>query len=247
MAGVAVRGKSNELAAGRALVAGLAGQRGVCADQRKTVLVLLYVLDGNLPALHRMAGLALSSHLSAMNIGMAISAFLSHVSEYKFYVTLRARDLGVHPAQRVGSLVVVEIRNGADRLPVDAGVARLAGQVERAVGATRGGAILRSLLPGKGERRHHNQEPHEKAFHLASLRLTKLVTAKPVKWVYSRTWKWPYLFGERWGDHSKATIAARNKLALHRDSSRFEFRRSAKKCDVLVTWPIGRRGTPNSL
>lgn len=52
MAGVAVRGKSNELAAGRALMAGFAGKRGVRADQRKTVLVLLYVLDGHLPAFH---------------------------------------------------------------------------------------------------------------------------------------------------------------------------------------------------
>ena len=105
-----------------------------------------------------MAGLALGAHLPAMNIGMAVSAFLSHVSEYKFYVALRARDLGMHAAQRIGSLVVVKIGYRANRFPVDAGVAGLAGKVERTVGATCGGVIL---LPGKGERRYHNQDPHK--------------------------------------------------------------------------------------
>ena len=152
MAGVTRRGETDELAARRAFVAGFTGERGVRSDQRKTVLVLLYVLDGHLPAFDGMARLALRSHLAAMDIGMAVSAFLSNVSEYQLYVTLRARDLGVHPAQRIGRLVVIEIRYCANGLPVDAGMARLAGQVERPVGAPRGGAVLRSLLPGKSKR-----------------------------------------------------------------------------------------------
>ena len=149
MAGIARGGEAHELSAGCALVARFAGERGVRTNQRKAVLVLLYVLDGNLPSLYRVACLALGPHLSAMDIGVAVSAFLSNISEYKFYVTLRACDFGMHPAQRVGCFAVVEIRHSPDRLPTNAGMAGLAGEIERAMGASGGGIGLRLLLPGR--------------------------------------------------------------------------------------------------
>lgn len=52
MAGVARSGEANELSAGGALMAGFARQGGVGPNQRKAVLVLLYVLDRYLPAFH---------------------------------------------------------------------------------------------------------------------------------------------------------------------------------------------------
>lgn len=137
VAGITRGGEAYELSAGRSLVARLAGERGVRPDQGKAVLVLLNVLDGNLPSFHGVARFTLGAHLAAMNIGMAVSAFLSNVSEYKFRVTLCATNLGMHPAQRVRRLVVIEVRYGPDRLPVDAGMAGLAGNAECAVGAPR--------------------------------------------------------------------------------------------------------------
>src|SRR4030081_423082 len=98
MAGEARSGEADELPAGCAFVARFARERGVRPNQRKAVLMLLYVLDGNLPALHRVARFALRPHLPTMDVGMAFSAFVSHVGKYKFYVALCACDPGMHPA-----------------------------------------------------------------------------------------------------------------------------------------------------
>ncbi len=171
MAGVAGSGEPNKLSAGRALMAGFASERGMGPNQRKAVLVLLYVLDRNLPAFHRVASFALRSHLSAMDVGMAVRAFLPDIGKYKFYVALCARDFGMHSAQRVRSLAVIEIWYGTDRLPAHAGMAALAGNIERAVGTARGGAVLRRLLPGKCQRRHkqNSQDPYLLHTHTAPL------------------------------------------------------------------------------
>src|ERR1700731_4169212 len=108
MAGEARGGEAYELSAGRAFVARFARKRGVRPNQGKAVLVLLYILNRDLPAFHRVARFALRPHLPTMDVSMAISAFLSYVSEHKFYVTLRACDLGMHPAQRVRCFAVIE-------------------------------------------------------------------------------------------------------------------------------------------
>ena len=151
MAGVARGGQADELSAGRAFVARFARKRRVRPDQGEAVLMLLYVLDRNLPALHRVARLALRTHLPAMDVGVALSAFVSYVSEYKFYVTLRAGHLGMHSAQWVGSFVVIEIRHCADRFPAQAGMAGLAREIKRAVRTARGGMGRRLLLPSKSQ------------------------------------------------------------------------------------------------
>lgn len=52
MAGVAGSRETNKLSAGCALMAGFARERGVGPNQRKAVLVLLYIFDGHLPAFH---------------------------------------------------------------------------------------------------------------------------------------------------------------------------------------------------
>ncbi len=105
--------------------------------------MLLNVFDRNLPAVDGMAILALRAHLSAMDVGMALRAFVANVSEDRLHVALRTRDFCVHAAQRVGRFAMVEIRDRPNRLPAQTGMAGLAGNVERAVGAARGCAILR--------------------------------------------------------------------------------------------------------
>lgn len=52
-----------------------------------------------------------------MDIGVAVGASVSHVGEKQLRVTLRTRNVHVHPPQRVAGLVVIEFRQVADRLP----------------------------------------------------------------------------------------------------------------------------------
>ena len=68
---------------------------------------------------------------------MAILTALSNIGEYEPDMTLGARNGGVHAAQRIFRLVVIEFRNGADRFPRICGVAVLASQVQIAVWTTR--------------------------------------------------------------------------------------------------------------
>jgi len=75
VARVALRRQPLKLADGRALVAGVTLQGSVCADQRKAILVLLDLLDGNLPALHGMALLAVCPKLTAVNVSVAVGTF----------------------------------------------------------------------------------------------------------------------------------------------------------------------------
>lgn len=66
VAGIAVSRKPHESSGGRLLVTGLAFEHSVCCYQRKSVLVLLYLLNRDMPTLHRVAVLAVRSHLPTM-------------------------------------------------------------------------------------------------------------------------------------------------------------------------------------
>jgi hypothetical protein len=129
VARIALRRESLELACCRALVARGAIQSCMRADQGKTVLVLVNLLHRDLPPLYAMALFAGRSKLTLVDIGMAIGALLAYVCEYRLGVALRATDPLVHSAQRKSGLVVVELRNIADRLPSAQGVAVLAGNI----------------------------------------------------------------------------------------------------------------------
>lgn len=85
--------------------------------------MLLNVFDGNVPAFDRVAGFTLGPHLSAMDVSVALSALVADVGEYQLYVALRTGHGGVHSTERVGGLVVIEVRDSADRLPTHAGMA----------------------------------------------------------------------------------------------------------------------------
>src|SRR5260370_1489141 len=124
----------------------VAGQSGVSADEREPVLVLLDVLDGNLPALDRMAFLAVGSELSAVDIGVAVSARVANVRKHQFGVALSARaHRRVHATQRIPGLAVIKIRHRTNWFPTRTGVAGLARKRERAVGTSRGG-VARPLF-----------------------------------------------------------------------------------------------------
>ena len=145
VAGIALRGHRLELAGRPSLVAEIAVHRSMRSSQRKAVIVLLHLPNGNLPSANGMALLAVCPQLTLVEVGMAILTALAHTREHGPDVTLGAGDRRVHAPKRIFRLIVIEFRNGADRSPRVGGVAVLAGYVQisvRTVGASR------DLCPG---------------------------------------------------------------------------------------------------
>jgi len=139
MTAEAIGGEPLELPHRRILVAAVALQKRVRPHQRETVEVLLDVLHRNAPAPYVVAILATSSKLAAMDIGVAVGAFRARVREHQIAVALPAADSFVHAAQGELGLIVVKLRNVADGLPGRESVAVLAGEIQIAVRAARGG------------------------------------------------------------------------------------------------------------
>lgn len=132
-----------ELADRTCFMTRLAINAGVRAHQREPVLVSFYGLHGDIPASDRMASFTFSAKLTAMYVCMAVGALHSHVRKNKVCMTQAARNARMHSTKGGSGLVVVEIRVGPDRSPVDRGVAILAGHAEVAVRVT--GAPLDAL------------------------------------------------------------------------------------------------------
>jgi len=165
VAGIAIRGHRLELAVGRALVAGVAFHGGVGFGQRKAIVVLLHLLDGNRPAAHSMALFTIRPQLAFVNVSMAILAALSYIRENQFHVALRAGDRLVHAAQRIAGVIVIEFRNGANRPPRIGRVAILAWSVQVAVRTMRTSRLLRHAAHTcqqqyRGQVEHAPQRPH---------------------------------------------------------------------------------------
>lgn len=99
--------------------------------------MVLDLLNGNLPAKHRVALRAVRTELPAVNIRMAIRAVLADVREDRLYVALGAFHLFVHASKRVTRLVVIEFRDRSNRPPARRGMAVFAGNREGTVRASR--------------------------------------------------------------------------------------------------------------
>ena len=104
------------------------------AQKRETILVVLDLLGSGFPTLNGMALCAIGTHLTAVNVGVAIRAVFADVSEYRFDVALDAFYFFVHAAERILGFAVVEFGNGADRAPRRRSVTVFAGNTESAVG-----------------------------------------------------------------------------------------------------------------
>src|SRR5260370_41407624 len=73
-----------------------------------------------------MAVLAVGSELSAVDIGVAVSARVANVRKQQFGVALSARAHGrVHATQRIPGLAVIKIRHRTNWFPTRTGVAGL--------------------------------------------------------------------------------------------------------------------------
>jgi len=125
--------------------------------------VIAYRLYGNVPALDRVTRLAIRPKLPAVNISMAICAFLPYVSEHQFDMAPRARNLFMHSAQRITRLVVFKFRNAADRLPTKGRVAVFARNGQRRSVRIPGDLLLRRttrylIMKLKGDKKYTSPE-----------------------------------------------------------------------------------------
>jgi hypothetical protein len=99
---------------------------GVSPQERESILVILYLLDGNIPAEHRVTPRAIGPHLALVNIGVTVLTLLANVGKHRLDMALRALHFFVHSPQRILRFIVVELRDAADRAPSGSGVAILA-------------------------------------------------------------------------------------------------------------------------
>jgi hypothetical protein len=120
--------------------------------------VLLHIFNSDGPSADGVALLAIRAQLTLVNIGVAVLAALTDVRENHLHVTLDASDAAVHTAQRIARLVVIELRNCADRLPAICRVAVLARDGKTAVWTTRAfGGLRTSASRERGKREHDNE------------------------------------------------------------------------------------------
>ena len=117
VAGVALRRKAVENSGGELRVALIALNGRVRAEKREAVLVILHLLNGDIPAFNGVTLRAIGTHLAAMNIGVAIGAIFADIAEYRLAMALRAFHVFVHSAERVAGFVVVELGNSANGTP----------------------------------------------------------------------------------------------------------------------------------
>lgn len=88
--GVTGSGHCLKVAIGSALVAGVAVDGCMRPSEREAVVMLLNLLDRNLPASNGVALLAAGPQLAPVNIRVAILTALTNVGEYRLHVALRA-------------------------------------------------------------------------------------------------------------------------------------------------------------
>ena len=92
-------------------------QRGMRANQRKTIHVLIDLLNGDVPALHRVALLTVRAHLPLVNVRVTGRALRSHIRKNQLGMALRATHALMHPAQGIFRCVVIEFRYGSNWFP----------------------------------------------------------------------------------------------------------------------------------
>ena len=150
MTRIALERKTLKLTDSRSLVATITLQGGVPANQRKTIFVIPHRLNCHPPPLHVVAALAIRAHLAVVDIRVTIPAPRAGIGKNRLGVTLRARHVLVHAAQRVAGFGVIEFRNSAYRFPSKNGMAILARNIQVTVRTARGdgAASLRSHFHG---------------------------------------------------------------------------------------------------
>jgi hypothetical protein len=148
MARNAFRGKTLVLRYRRALVAIFALHRCVGAQQREAILVILDLLNGNLPPTDGVALRTVRAKPSAVNVRVAVRAIFPNIGEYRLDVTLCATHVFVHAAQRITCAAVIEFGNNSNGVPTVCNVTIFTRDCERTVRAS-GAFFLGVGLRGK--------------------------------------------------------------------------------------------------
>lgn len=110
---------------------------GVGSQKWKAVPVIFHLLNGNFPALNRVAIRAIRAHFSLMNVRVAVLAIFAHIRENGLHVALCALHSFVHSSEWVLCLVVVELGNCLDGTPSGGCVAVFTRDRERTVRTSR--------------------------------------------------------------------------------------------------------------
>jgi len=135
-----------ELANRADLVAGVAVNGCMSADERKSILMLIDVVNGDLPTIGIVAEFTLRAVLAAMEIRVAVLTLHRGVAEIKVLMTVAALHFRVPAAQRKFSSRMVEFEFGAQRLPALRGVTLLARDLELVAMGTMKRSIERDVL-----------------------------------------------------------------------------------------------------
>ena len=159
VAGLASRGEAVEDACSGLLVVIVALDSRMSAEEREAVLVVTHLLDGDVPSLHRMALCAVRTHLSPMDVRMAIGAILANVGKDRLDVAGHAFHLLVHASERISGLVMVKLGNWANGAPSGGRVTVFAGNIQRAM------RIASGFFLGRGRQRcWRGMRPSTKGF-----------------------------------------------------------------------------------
>jgi len=125
----ALRVQPGKHAAGSATMALFAHHRRVSPEQGKPVVVVLNRGDLDVPALHRVALLAVGAELAPVEIRMAFRALGRCFRKDQIHVAAGAGNTLVHTTQRkTGLRIVIEFHHFADRSPRSRRVTALARQ-----------------------------------------------------------------------------------------------------------------------
>lgn len=114
--------------------------------------MLLNLFDRNSPPANAVALLTVRAQLPLVKVSVTVLAFRPHVAEDGLDVALRTRNIAVHTAQRISSLIVVELRNSPDWLPALSSMAILTGNAQRAVRVVSTRGILRRPAGQRNEK-----------------------------------------------------------------------------------------------
>jgi len=128
----ALRGETKpvELTNGSDFVAGVTIDDSVSTNERKPILVLVDVMNGNLPTIGVMAEFAFRSVLPAMKVGVAVLALIRGTCEFEVVVAITAGNGCVPSSERKTCLRVIKPDPTGKSLPVLGGVTCFAGNLE---------------------------------------------------------------------------------------------------------------------
>jgi hypothetical protein len=132
------KSESIELPNGPHLVAGIAIRDCVRANERESILVLVDVMDGNLPTIAVVAQLAFRTVFASMQIGVAILALVGSICEFEIGMAVAACHSRVSSAKRKTGARMIEFDLSLDHLPIRGGVAGGARHIELPVWTLRG-------------------------------------------------------------------------------------------------------------